>query len=49
VGVRVGVVSSLDPIGKPKTLCEVGEVGVVQQVGKVRRAPRDEADDARGE
>ena len=30
----------LKPISKPKTLYEVGEVGVVEQVGKVRPEPR---------
>jgi hypothetical protein len=31
----VGVGLPLKCIDKPKTLCEVGEVGVVQQVGKL--------------
>jgi hypothetical protein len=36
VGVEVGVSLPLKPIDKPQTLCEVGEVGVVQQVDKLR-------------
>ena len=45
----MGVGLPLKPIGKPITLCEVGEVGVVQQVGKVTLKSRDEADEERGE
>ena len=41
MGVGVGVASPLKPLDKPKTLHEVGEVGVVQQVDKVRLEPRD--------
>ena len=31
----MGVGLPLKPRDKPETLCEVGEVGVVQQVGKL--------------
>jgi hypothetical protein len=41
----VGFVLTLKRLDMPKTLCEVGEVGVVQQVGKVRTESRDEADE----
>ena len=36
----MGVGLRLNPIDKPKTRCEVGEVGVVQQVDKLRPKPR---------
>ena len=42
MGVEVGVGFRLKPIDNAKTLCEVGEVGVVQQVGKVRTEQKDE-------
>ena len=45
----MGVELPLKSIDKHKTLCEVGEVGVVQQVGKVTLKSRDEADEERGE
>ncbi len=45
----MGVVLTLKPLDKLKTSYEVGEVGVVQQLGKVRRDPGDEADEERGE
>jgi hypothetical protein len=37
VRVEVGVGLPQKPIGKPKTLCEVGEMGVYKQVGKLGR------------
>jgi hypothetical protein len=36
----MGVGIPLKPIYKPKTLYEVGEVGVVQQIGKAIPEPR---------
>ena len=41
MGVEVGVDLRLKPLGKPNSLHEVGEVGVVQQVGKVRTEQKD--------
>ena len=41
MGVEVGVGLPLKTLDMPKTLCEVGEVGVVQQVDKVRLELRD--------
>ncbi len=40
MGVKVGVGFCLKPLDKAKMLCEVGEVGVVQQLGKVKPEPR---------
>jgi hypothetical protein len=45
--VEVGL--PLQPLDKPKTLCEVGEVGVVQQVGKVKAEARGRMDKREGE
>ena len=36
----MGVDLLLKPIDKANNACEVGEVGVVEQVGKVRPEPR---------
>ena len=38
-----GVGSRIKPLYRPKTRCEVGEVGVVQQIGKLRPEPRGRA------
>jgi hypothetical protein len=42
-GSWVGVGLPLKTLDKAKTLSEVGEVGVVQQVGKVRAEPTEKA------
>jgi hypothetical protein len=45
VGVEVGVGLLLRPIDKANNAYEVGEVGVVEQVGKVRPELRSEEED----
>jgi hypothetical protein len=40
VAVEVGIGLFVKPVSKPKTFCEVGEVRVVQQVGKLKAESR---------
>jgi hypothetical protein len=49
VGLEVGVGLLLKPLGKANSAYEVGEVGVVQQVGKFKAESRNEGGLRQGE